>query len=116
VTSYLNSASLEATVDRIETTHFGSTGAESIAGDTTYTVPLAGDWDLALDTALAPEVITTGTKRNFVLTFVGSTGSAIYTWTSNAEVGDYKVSSDATGKITFSATISLSGAPVRTTA
>ena len=63
LTNYCNQNDLDMTVDRIETTHLGSSGAESIAGDTEYTISVGGDWDTALDTALAPEAITTGTKR-----------------------------------------------------
>ncbi len=111
LTNYTNQAELSMAVDRIETTHFGSTGAETIAGDTTYSISLSGDWDAALDTALAPEAITTGTPRTVVLALVGTTQTVTYTWTSKAEIADYKWSSDATGKQQFSATISLSGAP-----
>lgn len=111
LTNYTNQADLQMTVDRVETTHFGSTNAESIAGDTTFTIPCGGDWDAALDTAIAPEAITTGTKRTAVLAFIGSSQTVTYTWTSLAEIADYKVSAQIGGKITWSATISLSGAP-----
>lgn len=116
ITNYCNKAGLKAAVDRIETTHFGSTAGETIAGDTTYSIPLAGDWDVALSSVLAPEVITTGTKRTAVIAFVGSTQTETWTWTSNAEVQDYSIDSGAGDKITWSATLSLSGAPTRTVA
>jgi hypothetical protein len=109
--SYTTQAELSMVVDRIETTHFASTGAESIAGDTTYTISLSGDWDTALDTALAPEAITTGTRRTAVLVVTGSSTAVTYTWTSLAEVASYSISADASGKITFQAEISLAGAP-----
>lgn len=113
LTNYTNSAELSMEVDRLETTHFGSTGAEDIAGDTSYSISLGGDWDAAVDTALAPEAITTGTKRTAVLAFVGSSQTVTYTWTSNAEIQDYQISSGVGDKITFSATLALSGAPSR---
>lgn len=111
LTNYTTQAELAMAVDRVETTHFGSTGAESIAGDTSYTIPLSGDWDVALDTALAPEAITTGTQRTAVIAFVGTSQTVTYTWTSKAEVQDYSISADASGKITWSATLVLNGAP-----
>jgi hypothetical protein len=111
LTNYTTQAELSMTVDRIETTHFGSTGAESIAGDTAYKIPLSGDWDVALDTAIAPEAITTGTQRTAVIVFTGASQAVTYTWTSKAEVEEYSVSADASGKITWSATLILNGAP-----
>jgi len=116
LTNYCNSAELSMTVDRLEATHFGSTAAETIAGDSTYSISIGGDWDTALDTVLAPETITTGTKRTAVIAFSGATQTATYTWTSNAEVQDYTITSGASDKITFSATLVLSGAPTRAVA
>lgn len=116
LTNFCNSAELAMTVDRLESTHFGSTAAESIAGDSSYSIKLEGDWDTALDTVLGPEAITTGTKRTAVIAFVGSTTTATYTWTSNAEIQDYTISSGVSDKITFSATLVLSGAPTRSVA
>lgn len=116
LTNYCNSAELSMTVDRLETTHFGSTGAEDVAGDTSYDISIGGDWDVALDTALAPEAITTGTKRTAVIGLVGSSGTVTYTWTSNAEIEDYTVTSGASDKITWKATLALSGAPTRSVA
>lgn len=111
LTNYMNQAELGMAVDRLETTHFGSTGAESIAGDTTFTFSMGGDWDTALDTALAPEAITTGTARTAVIAFVGSTGTVTYTWTSKSEVQDYTITGAVGDKITWSATLVLNGAP-----
>lgn len=111
LTNYTTQAELAMAVDRIETTHFGSTGAESIAGDTTHTINLSGDWEVALDTALAPEAITTGTARTAVIVFTGASQAVTYTWTSKAEIENYTVSAEASGKITFSAALTLNGAP-----
>lgn len=116
LTNYCNQAELGATVERIETTHFGSTAKESIAGDTEWTIPLSGDWDNTLDGYLAPDAVTPGTKRTAVIAFVGSTQTVTYTWTSNAEIQDYKVSGQIGGKLQWSATLALSGAPTRAAA
>lgn len=111
LTNYCNQAELGMAVDRIETTHFGSTAAESIAGDTTYSFSMGGDWDTALDTALAPEAITTGTARTAVIAFVGSTGTVTYTWTNLCEIENYTVTGSVGDKLTWSADLVLNGAP-----
>lgn len=117
LTDYCNSAELSATVDRLEATHFGSTAAETIAGDMTYSISIGGDWDAALDTILAPEVITNvGTERTAKIAFTGSSQTVTYTWTTNAEVQDYTITSGASDKITFSATLVLNGTPSRSAA
>lgn len=114
LTNYCNQADLSATIEDIETTHFGSTGRESIAGTSTWSISLGGDFDSVVDGYLAPDAITTGTKRTAVIAFTddGST-TVTYTWTSNAEIGDYSITSTPTGKIEWSATLRLSGAPTR---
>lgn len=114
MTNYCNSAELSMAVDRLEATHFGSTAAETIAGDTTYSISLAGDWDVALDGILAPEAITTGTKRTAKLVYTGGSQTVTYAWTSLAEIQDYTISSGASDKITFTANLVLAGAPTRT--
>lgn len=111
ITNYCNSAELAMTVDRLDTTHFGSTGAETIAGDSTYSISVGGDWEVALDSALAPEAITTGTQRTAVIAFTGASQTVTYTWTSKAEIQDYTITSGAGDKITWSGTLVLNGAP-----
>lgn len=116
LTNYMNQAEWQAEIDRLETTHFGSTGAESIAGDTTHTISIGGDWDIAVDNALAPEAITPGTKRTAAIAYVGTSQTLTLTWTSNAEISNYSVSSGVSDKITWSASLALSGAPTRSVA
>ena len=122
LTTYCNSAELAMALDRLETTHFGSTAAESIAGDASYTISLQGDWDTVLDGYLAVDAINIGNKRNASIAFTGSAQTVTYSWTGNnatgvgAEIQDYNISSGASDKITFSATLVLSGAPSRSAA
>jgi hypothetical protein len=113
LTNYCTQADLAATIDQIETTHFGSTGAESITGDPEWSISLQGDWEPALDGFLAPEAVTPGTRRTAVISFAGASSTVSYTWTSLAEIQNWNVSSQVGGKITWSATLMLSGAPVR---
>lgn len=116
ITNYCRKADLDAAISQIDVTHLGSTATETIASDPTWKINLEGHWDLALDTVIAPEAVTPGTKRTAVLTITGSTGTVTYTWTSNAEIENYKVTSTVGEFIGWSGTLSLSGAPSRTTA
>jgi hypothetical protein len=113
ITNYLNQTSLQATVAELEATHFGSSAEEFDAGLTGWTVSFSGDWATALDTIIGPDAITS-TKRTVVIALNGGSGAtATYTWTSNGFVTNYNPSADATGKITHSAQLRLSGAPNR---
>jgi hypothetical protein len=116
ITAYLDSADLEATIDQLETTNLASTAAESTAGDPSWSISVSGMWDNAIDAILAPDAVTPGTKRTAVMVLTGSSAAVTYTWTTNAEIGDYSVSSAVGDFIKFSATLTLSGAPVRTSA
>ena len=117
LTNYCNQADLSATIADIETTHFGSTGRESTAGISTWAISLGGDFDSVVDGYLAPDAITTGTKRTAVISFEDNGGVTVsYTWTSNAEIGEYSITSTPTGKIEWTATLRLSGAPTRAAA
>jgi hypothetical protein len=113
ITQYLKQSDLDSTVNRLETTNLTSTGAESIADSTTYSVSFNGFWDKALDDVIAPDVITLGTQRTAIITFVGSTGTVTYTWTSKAEIENWKISAAAGQFISCSGALALNGAPVR---
>lgn len=117
LTNYCNQADLSVAIEDLETTHFGSSGRESIAGVGTWSISLAGDFDSVVDGYVAPDAITTGTKRTGVIAFTDDGGTTVtYTWTSNAEIGEYSVTSTPTGKIEWSGTLRLSGAPTRAAA
>ena len=111
ITQYCDSAALNMTAERLDTTNLASTGKESIAGDTEYSIPLSGNWSATLDTALAPEIITTGTKRTAVIAFDSGASTVTYTWTSLAEIQDYSITGAVGDFIKWSGTLSLSGAP-----
>jgi len=116
ITNYLNQASLQATAAELEATHFGSTGEEMDPGLSGWTVSFNGDWATALDTIIGPDAITS-VKRTVVIAINGGSGAtATYTWTSNGFVTSYNPSADATGKITHSAQLRLSGIPSRAVA
>jgi len=117
LTNYCNTADLSATIEDLETTHFGSTGRESIAGIATWAISMGGDFDSVIDGYLGPDAVTPGTKRTAAIAFDDDGGTTVtYTWTTNAEIGDYNITATPTGKIEWSGTLRLSGAPTRTSA
>ena len=113
ITNYCDSADLEAAIDQLETTHLGSTAAESTAGDPSWKISLGGMWDNALDAVLGPEAVTPGTKRTAIIAFTGSSATITYTWTSMAEIEGYTINSAGGDFIKFADTLALSGAPTR---
>ena len=113
LTAYCDGADLDAAIDQLETTNLASTGAESIAGDPKWSIKLSGMWDNALDAVIGPEAVTPGTKRTAYIALTGSGATITYTWTTNAEIENYTISSKTGSFITFSATLALSGAPGR---
>jgi hypothetical protein len=114
LTAHLNSTSVEAVVNAIETTHFSSTGAEKIAGTGNWTVNVGGDWSSTLSGYLTPDAVSPpATLRTMVVVIGGVT----YTWTSSSTVGAFignltVDASDPNTKITWKATLEVSGAPV----
>ena len=116
ITSYCDSSDLDDAIDQMETTNLASTGVETVAGDPKWTIKLSGMWDNAIDAILAPDAVTPGTKRTAVITYTNGTSTVSYTWTSNAEIGNYSVTAAPGGAITWSATLTLSGAPTRAVA
>lgn len=114
ITAYCNSADLQAAIDRLEVTDLASTGKEYVTGVGEWTISIGGYWDSTIDGYLAPDAVTPGTKRtaSIALTDAGAT-TVTYTWTTNAEVQDYSITSATGGVIEWSATLALSGAPSR---
>jgi hypothetical protein len=112
ITSYVTGADLERTLDQLETTDLASTGKEFIAGDESNTLRLSGNWRKALDDNNGPDV-GSGTKRTVVVTYADGASTVTYTWTTNGEISNYNIQSPANGLRTFSADLTLSGAPNR---
>lgn len=116
ITAYCNKADLDNAIEQLEVTNLASTGKEMISGDPEWSIALEGMWEIALDNVIGPEATTPGTKRTAVIAFVGASQTATYTWTSNAEIQDYKISAQVGGFLSWTATLALSGAPNRTVA
>lgn len=116
LTNYVNQADVASTLAQIDVTTLGDSGKVNIVDAAEWSISIGGPWHPTLDGYLAPDAVTPGTKRTAVIVYSNGTNSATYTWTSNAEIGNYQIQSAPGGAITWSATLTLSGAPTRTTA
>lgn len=115
VTQYCTQSDLERTYDQLETTNLASTGKTFITGDESNTIRLQGNWSKALDDILGADA-GSGTKRTVAIAYADGAGTVTYTWTSNGEISNYAIQSPANGLRTFSADLTLSGAPTRASA
>lgn len=112
--AYLNQASLEAVVAEIETTVLSSTAQEKIPGLGAWSVPVGGPWDSTLDGYLGPDAISPPATMRTLVAVIGPSGSQVtYTWTSKAFISNYRIQTEPAGAITWSGTLSVSGAPTR---
>jgi hypothetical protein len=117
ISNYMNDASLETTVETIDTTTFASTGAENSPGMPSFQVPVGGIWRKALNDKLGAQSADPDGLKTLVIQ-VGPSGERVtYTWTASSTVGafigDYKVDfSEVKGIIKWSGTLQVSGAPV----
>lgn len=115
--SHLNQASLEATVEAIESTTFASAAQEQGPGAPSFSVSVGGPWSKTLDDILRPDVITPPDTLRTLVYYVGPSASRVtYTWTGSTTVGafisDYTINADdPMGDITWSGTLTVSGAP-----
>lgn len=115
LTAKLNQASLEAIVNAIDTTNLASTAGEQIPGLVNWSVPIGGMWDSTLDGYLGPDTVSPPSSLRTLVIVIGPSGSQVtYTWTSNSFVSNYKFGADNPGgALTWSGTLSVSGAPTR---
>jgi trans-2-enoyl-CoA reductase len=114
ITSYVDGHDLDDAIDQMETTNLASTGVETVSGDATWTLKMSGMWDNAIDAILGPDAVTPGTKRTAYVTYTGTSATVTYTWTTNAEISNYKISPKVGDFIKFTCDLALSGAPTRT--
>lgn len=116
ITTYCDSADLDAAIEKLETTNLASTGVETITGDAEWSIGLSGMWDNALDAILGPDAVTPGTKRTASIAYTGSSATVTYTWTTNADIENYAIQSAVGDFIKWTADLALSGAPNRASA
>lgn len=121
LSAYLNQASLEVIADAIDTTNLASTAKEQTPAAPGFSLPVGGFWMKALDDVLGADASNPPvTTLRALIIQIGPVGNRVtYTWASTATVGafvsDYKIdATDPMGMITWSGTLSVSGAPTRT--
>ena len=112
ITQYCTQADLERTIDNLETTNLASTGKTYISGDESNTIRLQGNWRKALDDILGPDA-GSGTQRTVAIAYADGAATVTYTWTTAGQISNYSIQSPANGLRTFSADLTLSGAPTR---
>lgn len=119
LTNYVNDVSLQNTIKELESTHLGSTAESADPGLASFSLQIGGDWNSTLDGYLGPDSLT-GTKRTTVITFTANGATVTYTWTASGDVGgfitNYQPKSAANDKMTWTATLRLSGLGVRSVA
>jgi len=117
LTGYLNTASMQAVVEAIDTTDFLDTANNtSIPGNASWSVNVGGPWDVTLDGYLGPEMVAPGASAD--ATLVVGIDTISYTWTSATDVGAFLTNytidaSNPSAGIMWSGTIGASGTPVR---
>jgi hypothetical protein len=118
LTPYCNSAEVSAAIEQLEATNLDSTAKEYVTGFGEWSISIGGHWDATLDGYLAPDAVTPGTARTAYIQYSTNGGVAYvrYTWTSNAQIENYAISSATGSLISWTATLKLSGAPTRSTA
>lgn len=116
LTPYMTGHSFTRDGQRIDITNYASSATETLAGDVEFNLEIDGLLTIEVDNALAPEMITPGTKRTLVFAEDLGAQTVTNTWTSNAEVASYTTTGDTKSTQTFKASFALSGAPTRTVA
>ncbi len=115
ITAYLSQQSLNAVVGAIDVTNLASAANVQIAGLATWTQTLGGAWDSTLDGIIGPYVVAPPATLHTLAVVIGpAAAQATYTWTANSFFSDYTINTGSpSDAITWSGTLTLSGAPVR---
>ena len=122
ITAYLDTASLENTVEAIDSTTFASDAQEQTPGAPGFSLSVGGPWGKPLDDALGPDgAEPPSTLRTLVVEIGPTSGKVIRTWTGSETVGsfisNYQIQADnPLQNIKWSGTLTCSGEPVRTAA
>lgn len=114
LSQYVSTADMTNTIAELEATVLTSTAEQTVAGLGSYEMQLEGDWAKALDDSLGPDSVS-GTLRTASIKYGTGAGAMVtYTWTTNAFITSYNITTAASEKIGFSATLRLNNAPTRT--
>lgn len=117
ITSYCDSATLEAAADSVDVTNLNSTANEFIVTFANWSVPISGPWSKSLDDVLGADAANSiGTARTAYIEFQTASNTVRYTWTTNAYLINYKAEAPGASEAhRWEATLQMSGAPTRAT-
>jgi predicted secreted protein len=110
VSTYLDSAGLDKSLDTAEVSTFGMDDKEYIAGLRDATFSLEGKWDATIDGLMADiedEIETSGVVA-FEYGPAGSTAGLVK-YSGNAIMTAYNIAQNVNGEITFSASFQVTG-------
>ena len=112
ISQYTDSESLNRVRDTLEVTSFGDTDKEYISGLRGHTVQISGSWDPTLDGVV--DASDDGATVAFVFGPEGNDSGDVQ-YSGNALFTNYQLSASVSGKATWSATFTPSGAVTRGT-
>lgn len=116
---YISESSLRNVVEAIESRNLASTTVANVGSSVSTTIAISGDWDKALDDALAPDSLSPPATLRTWSMVVGKSGAQVtYGQTGTADVGafvsNYEANFTAGDKATWSAELTISGTVTRT--
>jgi len=112
ISGYADSFSgLDLIQDMLEATHFGGSSKASIPGlKAGGSLSVSGDFDSALNTIfVAVHALTTGASQTFTFSPAGTASGTPFLRVETL-LASYAVSSSVSGKVTFSASLQMTGA------
>ena len=116
--SYISESSLKNIAEAIESKNLASAAVANVGSSVSTTISISGDWDKALDDALAPDSLSPpATLRTWSMDMGASGAQVTYgqtgTTTVGAFVSNYEANFTAGDKATWSAELTISGAVTR---
>jgi predicted secreted protein len=114
VSTYLDSAGLDKSLDTAEVSTFGMDDKEYIAGLRDATFSLEGKWDATIDGLMAD--VETEIETAGVVAFEygpAGNGNGLVKYSGNAIMTAYNIQGGVNGEITFSASFQVTGGVTR---
>jgi len=103
ISAYVDTSSLQRAIELADTTAYGDEDRTFIAGLATASIPIGGPWDSALDAVMGTST-QMKVDRDFSYVFGG------VTYTGDCFVENYTVDNPLADKVTWSATLRITGA------
>lgn len=113
ITEYCDTAGIQDQINQIDVTNLASTDNEYLTGFGAWTSPLGGNWDSVIDGWIGLDARDKAV-RTFAIAFTDAAAATVtYTWTLAAMITNYQITTTPTAAHKWTATLTLSGAPVR---